>query len=281
VATAVTIETTASSSANSGATVEVTLPSAANADDLLLIVAASLGDGYIDSVTIDGAVPTLIQSPLTGGANDATVDSRLVRCAGGETNVAIRVANTGYKSVVTAYQIRNAAHLKPLKTAYTSGTGGTPTMPTWTADASTATGLVFGVYAAGEHPVADMPYPGPVPWTIDSYGFGGGTGEPDHEFAHQEFAPGAQAADPWTNPVGAATSWYTAVFAFYEPGLTLEPAVGYARVGGVTREFSGGLELVRSVPITPDPEGAMPPEPTEIEVPLPPWVPGTGPYRHG
>lgn len=280
-ATAVTIELAAVSNALSGGTAEFTLPSAAVANDLLLVLAVSLGVGYINTVTIDGATPALLQAPIMGACNDATVDSRLVRCEGGETNVAVRTANTGYKSILVLYQIRNAAHLKPLKTAYTLGYGGTPAMPSWTADASTATGLVFGVYGAGAHPVAESPAPGPVPWTVDYSGFGGGADTPDFEFAHQEFAPGAQTADPWTNPVAATTSWYTAIFAFYEPGLTLEPAVSYASVGGVTRGFPAGLELVRSVPITPDPQGIMPPEPTEIEVPLPPWVPGTGPYRHG
>ncbi len=280
-ATAVTIEMSAFGVAPPGETTEVPLLSPAVADDLLLVISVCLGTGYIDYVTLDGAVPARVKSPLLGGGNDALVDSRLVRCEGGETNLSIRPGDITRKMVSAIYQLRNVAHLSPLKTAYDVGTGGTPATPTWTADAATATGYVFGVYAAGYHPVSETPYPGPSAWTVDASGFGGGSDIPDFEFAHQEFAPGAQAADSWTNPVAAATSWYTAIFAFYEPGLTLEPAANYASVGGITRQFPAGLELVRGVPVTPDPQGIMPPAPTDIEVPLPPWVPGTGPYRHG
>lgn len=94
---------------------------------------------------------------------------------------------------------------------------------------------------------------------------------------------GAQAAEFMIPTVAPSSGdFYTwAVFQqpFYDLGLRVPDSTAIASGPGLGGVSTGSNEPANPVHPYEPPVNPLPPVPTEIVVPLPPWVPGTGPFR--
>lgn len=80
-------------------------------------------------------------------------------------------------------------------------------------------------------------------------------------------------------PSGLDSAWVTTVTAYYDVALRLRPAAAYASNPGGQHPTGGHVEQPAAVtPFEPD-VNPLPPDPSEIEVPLPPWIPSAGTWR--
>lgn len=88
---------------------------------------------------------------------------------------------------------------------------------------------------------------------------------------------GVNGAETWTGD--DATTHAFIVAGTFPPSLRVPYATAYAGGSRVSTDTGGSYPPPLDVtPFQPE-VNPLPPEPSEIEVPLPPWVPGTGPYR--
>jgi len=94
---------------------------------------------------------------------------------------------------------------------------------------------------------------------------------------------GAQVSQAWTTtstPLFDDTwSWSTVQMPFYDLGLRIPDSTAIASGAAFGGVSTGSNEPANPVHPYEPPVNPLPPVPTEIVVPLPPWVPGTGPYR--
>lgn len=91
--------------------------------------------------------------------------------------------------------------------------------------------------------------------------------------------PGAEPAEPWTTGAGFPTSWGEVQMPLYERGLRVADTAIYARTSSASGSTPGSNPPPNPVVPYQPAVNPLPPDPDGIVVPLPPWVPGTGPYR--
>lgn len=171
--------------------------------------------------------------------------------------------------VVEAVEVSGAATVEgDVDAASSTGSASLPATPTWT---SLDSGLVFSFLST------TTVFPAPVEaagWTQVSYY----SGRAGWQVAVRAIVgAGAEASEVWLAEV--ADSWAMVILPVYDLGLRVPDATAFASSSSARVDIPGSYpQPVPVVPFIPD-INPLPPDPDEIVLPLPPWVPGPGPYR--
>lgn len=205
---------------------------------------------------------------------DESIGSTIVQmwwAVGGEKYVTVTpVAPPVTEWSVAIFEVGGEAHLPPYELNANTGIAGTPsTLGSWVAE---DTGLVIGTVVAEEATsIAE-----PAGWLL--LGALTGTGL-SVGLATRAVTAGSQASEDWDAGVGGGVSWETTTIPFYDVALRLGPAYAYGSGPGGQHPQSGHTPNPGStVPFTSE-ANPLPPNPTDIEVPLPPWIPNSGTWR--
>lgn len=154
-----------------------------------------------------------------------------------------------------------------------------PTYPSTTLWTSLATGiLVAWVYVNKTFPF----FIEPAGWTVNGSN-SSSVGGQWQEIRRAITTVGAQASEAWTTasvPLFDDTwEWSTIQMPFYDLGLRIPDSTAIASGAAFGGVSTGSNEPANPVHPYEPPVNPLPPVPTKIVVPLPPWVRGTGPYR--
>lgn len=227
---------------------------------------------------IDGLPRALLpglDETITGTAG--CIITRIDRCLGGEQVLRVQVGISSTPWLLIYQEISDEAQLLPYVVTDRSDTFDIEPAPLtpdlWDAD---DLGVVYGLVVA--NPTLDTEILEPAGWTLLSNPHAAG-----RAFAVGYRAitvTGAQAEEDYTGDPLLSGSWLSVVLPLYDLGLRVRTALAVAANGGGQITTPGRGEP--PVPVTPFQPAVnpLPPDPTPVVVPLPPWVPTPGqPYR--
>lgn len=271
-----TVLQTINTPVQAGGSVEV--PSAPFAADSIVVVTVVYLGAYgatpdDPTLFLDGIVSTPSFTAFVGGIWTAMLRPS---DAGGASSLRI-VPATGGSWTTLVVEVGGAAIVESdIRNGTTPSAGGfTPTTPSWS---PVDVGIEMVVMIA--RPVSGSQWDPPAGWTAVH---GGSSGDIQWSLVQRAIpAPGFEVGDAWTwsgvTPP-AVTLYATTLFPFYDIGLRVGASIGSARSTSASIATPGPWpEPPETIPFFPG-ENPMPPDADEIVVPLPPWVPGPGPFR--
>lgn len=193
-------------------------------------------------------------------------------CAGGEQFVRITV-DAPYPTTLLLVSIVDDAHLPPYDAEYRVGVG--PAAPMTPSVFCPDSGVVLGFAAMpGTKNITE-----PAGWT-----FLGALAPPDDTLscvlAWDTVGGGVLASQAWTGDVPDTDDQsLSTIIPFQDVARRLPPAVGFASNPGGMLLGAGRVEPPNKVEPFIEDTNPLPSLPSDIEVPLPPWVPQPGPWR--
>lgn len=192
---------------------------------------------------------------------------RMWTAKGGEQFIVVNISIPLVPALMFVCQITDDAHLPPYDTEVNAGTGTNPEIMSWYA---VDDGIALSLVCVAENYSASPP----GGWST-LLGFA--TDSVSGWVASRPETGGVQPPEDWTpNTTGM---WVTTVVPFEDLGTRLPPCTAFTSNPGGMLLVPGRIEPPPVVvPFIPD-TNPLPPQPTEIEVPLEPWLPKPGPYR--
>lgn len=246
----------------------------AEGTEVLVLMLVGVSGGTFSSVSInsDATRNALSFTDSVGGSECVALVYHLQE---GDEFVAVRSQATSTR--VLCWAVIDDSNLIPTDWelfSRTRTTGNTCRTGFWTAS---DTGIILGAAVVVDSASLDIGEP--YDWTFigETAAFGLSV-----NFAYGEvLAAGTTPPDAFTGTIPTGTSGEVYWFGVYDIGLRLRDAGSWSNGGGLLQQTPGPSEPpARRFP-PPRALPNLPPEPTDIVVPNPPWIPpeGGGPYR--
>lgn len=268
---AVAVAQTGQASTSTAPSVTVSLGSAVTRGTLLwvcvIVASAALPDL---SFLFNGVDPGDAYTGQDDSCPGLSMVQQIWNATGDEQFFQVTIGTPLLSWAVLVAAVTNDAHLPPYDVDSVSGTGPDPvdTSPWYAPD----DGVVLGVAATP----SSVTFTAPTGWTLEQ---SADTTPLSFGLASDTCIGGHQSPESWGGSVASGTDWLTTVLPFQSILRRIAAATAYASNPGGQLLVDGPLEApVPVTPFTPD-INPLPPLPSDIVVPLPPWVPQPGPYR--